>query len=106
LPWISRRVVPSGKRTAICPFQTFQGSGEPGEIAATAETTERTLADQSRQPPLGDTPIVMEPLKAEEQERWRALSPEQRAFVIAREPQWRRAHEIAASNPGVDAGDV
>jgi hypothetical protein len=43
---------------------------------------------------------------AEEQERWKALAPGQRAFVTAREPLWRRAHEIAASNPGVDAGDV
>lgn len=25
---------------------------------------------------------------------------------MTREPLWRRAHEIAARNPGVDAGDV
>lgn len=48
----------------------------------------------------------MERPTAEEQERWQALSPEQRAFVTAREPLWRRAHQIAASNPGVDASDV
>jgi hypothetical protein len=48
----------------------------------------------------------MEWLTADERERWNKLAPEQRAFVIAREPLWRRAHQIAANNPGLDASDV
>ncbi len=34
------------------------------------------------------------------------LSPEQRAWVIENEQLWRRAHEIAARNPGVDVGGI
>jgi hypothetical protein len=45
-------------------------------------------------------------LTPEERERWAALSPEERALVLAREPIWREAQQIAAKNPGVDAGDV
>jgi hypothetical protein len=35
-----------------------------------------------------------------------ALSPEERAWVLRDEQRWRQAHEIAAANPGVDAGGV
>jgi hypothetical protein len=42
----------------------------------------------------------------EERERWEELAPEQRALLVEREPLWRRAHEIAAANPGVDVSDV
>ena len=42
----------------------------------------------------------------DERQRWEQLAPEQRAFVGAQEPLWRRAHEIASANPGADASDV
>jgi len=45
-------------------------------------------------------------MSPEERERWEQLSAEQRAFVSAREPLWRRAHEIVAQHPGVDVSDV
>jgi hypothetical protein len=34
------------------------------------------------------------------------LSPAERAFVERCEPLWRRAHEIAARNPGLDPSDI
>jgi hypothetical protein len=34
------------------------------------------------------------------------LSEEQRAWALHSEALWRRAHEIARSSPGIDAGDV
>lgn len=45
-------------------------------------------------------------MTAEERERWERLTAEQRAFVVAEEPLWRRAHEIAARHAGMDPGDV
>lgn len=45
-------------------------------------------------------------LTPDERERWEQLSGQQRAFVREKEPLWRRAHEIAAQNPGVDVSDV
>src|SRR6185503_7546291 len=34
------------------------------------------------------------------------LTAEQRAWAIASEARWRRAHELAARSPGTDPGDV
>jgi hypothetical protein len=34
------------------------------------------------------------------------LSPEERDWVVANEARWRRAHAIAAQNPGLDPGDI
>jgi hypothetical protein len=34
------------------------------------------------------------------------LTEEQRAWALHSEALWRRAHEIAHSNPGIDPGDV
>jgi hypothetical protein len=34
------------------------------------------------------------------------LSPEERAWAVANEQRWRRAHDIAAKNPGIDPGDI
>ena len=45
-------------------------------------------------------------MSPEERERWEQLSAEERAFVSAKEPLWRRAHEIAAQSAGVDVSDV
>jgi hypothetical protein len=45
-------------------------------------------------------------LTPEERQRWEQLAPEQRTFVAEKEPLWRRAHEIADANPGVDVSDV
>jgi hypothetical protein len=42
----------------------------------------------------------------DERERWERLTPEQRDFVAAKEPLWRRAHDIAARHSGVDVNDV
>ena len=42
----------------------------------------------------------------DERARWDCLSPEQQAFVLSQEPLWRRAHEIASRNAGVDVSDV
>ena len=50
--------------------------------------------------------VNVEAMSPEERERWEQLSAEERAFVSEREPLWRRAHEIAARNPGVDVSDV
>jgi hypothetical protein len=35
-----------------------------------------------------------------------SLTPEERAWLVIDERRWRRAHEIAARNPGVDAGGI
>ncbi len=35
-----------------------------------------------------------------------SLTPAEREWVIADERRWRRAHEIAARNPGVDMGGI
>jgi hypothetical protein len=35
-----------------------------------------------------------------------SLTPEERAWVVRDEKLWRRAHEIASRNPGVDAGGI
>lgn len=48
----------------------------------------------------------VERLTSEERQRWEQLTPEERAFVLEREPLWRRAHEIAERHPGVDVSDV
>jgi hypothetical protein len=50
--------------------------------------------------------VDVEAMSPEERERWEQLSGEQRAFVREREPLWRRAHEIAARNVGIDVSDV
>lgn len=34
------------------------------------------------------------------------LTEAQRAWALRSEALWRRAHEVARANPGVDAGDV
>jgi len=34
------------------------------------------------------------------------LTPEQRAWVVRDEKRWRRAHEIAQANPGLDVSGV
>jgi hypothetical protein len=34
------------------------------------------------------------------------LTPEQLAWLVEDERLWRRAHEIAVANPGVDAGGI
>jgi hypothetical protein len=34
------------------------------------------------------------------------LTDEQRAWLVADERRWRRAHEIAMAQPGIDAGGV
>lgn len=35
-----------------------------------------------------------------------ALTPEQREWAQHSERLWQRAHAVAASSPGIDAGDV
>jgi hypothetical protein len=50
--------------------------------------------------------VNVDALPPEERARWEQLDSEQRAFVEEREPVWRRAHDIAAKNPGVDVSDV
>ena len=35
-----------------------------------------------------------------------SLTPEQKAWLVADEQRWARAHRIAEENPGVDAGGV
>lgn len=34
------------------------------------------------------------------------LTEEQRAWALRSEAMWRRAHELASEEPGVDVGDV
>jgi hypothetical protein len=50
--------------------------------------------------------VKVDGLTPEERQRWEQLDADQRAFVTEREPLWRRAHQIAAKNPGVDVGDI
>ena len=49
---------------------------------------------------------MLETLTPEERARFEQLDPAQQAYVERCEPLWRRAHEIARKNPGVDASDV
>lgn len=35
-----------------------------------------------------------------------SLTPDQRAWLLRDEQRWRRAHQIAHANPGVDASGV
>src|SRR5678816_2511062 len=53
-----------------------------------------------------DAAMSVAHLSPDERVRWEHLTDEQRAFVGEKEPLWRRAHEIAAENPGIDASDV
>ena len=48
----------------------------------------------------------LEGLTEKQRVAWQELEEEQRAFVAEKEPIWRRAHEIAAENPGLDVGDI
>jgi hypothetical protein len=34
------------------------------------------------------------------------LSADERAWVLANEARWRRAHAVAAKHPGLDVGDI
>jgi len=45
-------------------------------------------------------------IRAIKRVRMSDLAPEERAWIEANEARWRRAHEIAARNPSLDAGDV
>jgi hypothetical protein len=54
----------------------------------------------------GERGWMLETLTPEERARFEQLDPAQQAYVERCEPLWRRAHEIARKNPGVDASDV